>query len=319
MTFLNSTDVTEADFKGSNPTDYIYTILFYPFQPFSPAWSDKKIKLGPVDTGITAPHTPQYYGLSYNYSLTVEPYFNDFRDKPPYTTMVLYTPCGSIEIDPVEFYNSTINVDYYLDYVTGSCRVLISKNALVISEINGRIGANVQITANNMGQYQNALAMLENQKKSNEVSIWQNMISGLTSAGLASVGALSGSPTLLISGVSGYADSIANTFKLDNNAGKIDYQISHTYPPVNGIGSTSTVNNLILQFIPKLLVKRCLLDKDFNANAYGKTVGYSCMKQGKLKDFSGFTVCANVNLDKVNCTVSEKDILKNGLISGVYI
>ena len=52
---------------------------------------------------------------------------------------------------------------------------------------------------------------------------------------------------------------------------------------------------------------------------FGHTVGYLCNTIGKLKNFSGFTVCANPHITGVNCTDSEKEEIKRLLEEGVIL
>lgn len=275
--------------------------------------------IGPVDTGLTPQSSYQIYGLPYIYKYDIKPHFNDFRDYPPYTTITLQTMCGNVELDPYIYMNHTVQVHFYLDIVTGSCIVYIFRDNLVMQQIQGRFGSNVVITAANMGQYQNSIATLETAYQQSLSSTTGDMIQALSGGAMTIAGIALGNPILMVGGVAGFASGINSAISEGKTSEQIEYNINHVYPSIHQIGSTPTVNNLLLQYIPKLLIKRCKMSDGFNAESYGKTVGYACNINGKVKDFSGFTVAYNIDLDNVKCSVKEKELIKGLFNSGVYL
>ena len=56
-----------------------------------------------------------------------------------------------------------------------------------------------------------------------------------------------------------------------------------------------------------------------DSSVYAHTVGYACLKMGKLSDFTGFTVCSNADLSGITATDAEKEQILRLLQSGVYV
>jgi hypothetical protein len=56
------------------------------------------------------------------------------------------------------------------------------------------------------------------------------------------------------------------------------------------------------------------------ANTYGHTIGYKCNKTKTIKNLSGFTVTdSNIDLTGINCTDTEKQMIKQLLSTGIYV
>ena len=69
---------------------------------------------------------------------------------------------------------------------------------------------------------------------------------------------------------------------------------------------------------PTIIFERPVVP-DISEAAYAHTVGYACCKSGKVKDFSGYTEFASVQLEGFAATSAEKSMILNQLKAGVII
>lgn len=58
----------------------------------------------------------------------------------------------------------------------------------------------------------------------------------------------------------------------------------------------------------------------YNPQEYGHTVGFACLFNDKLENFSGLTVCSSVDTSGLaGATEAEKNLIEDALKSGVYL
>lgn len=312
-----SNDQFINDFKGVNPAEYITSITYLPFYPI-PSGTDELINIGPLSTAVTGRKIAYEYGVTVDLgSYTLDRYFNDFRDFKPYTAISLYIPfCGTLALDPANYYNRTINVKLMIDMSTGSCTGLVFANDLLIDTIGGQCGVKIPLAAFNMGDYQNAIINAQYQLKQAEREKDTALI-GIY-AGAIIAGATASTGVGLLAGAAGI---IYGNYKYNAAVDKIEnieYNIEHMQPKQTNISTGSPTNSLGMEYDARLIITRpTTLDTDINI--YGHTVGYMTNKQGVLSDFSGFTQCSNVNLSGIPMTSSELASIHEALKSGVYL
>ena len=323
------------DFKGVNPADYIISIRYYPAgvpttadtKPFTIGgllveYNSISTSVGILDTeyGI---NSKSYYDLG---SFTLQPpyIYGDFRDT--YIKLLLYIPwCGFVTLDPSVFCQSpdgtyhTIKAGLSIDYRTGAAHGMIYRDNVLIDTIEGTAGVEIPMTAVAQGSYQNAI-------KQTEIAL-QNAKAQKLSSLLSVGGAIAGTVASVATGnvlgavLSGGAalSSMTKAATADNNVDGIKYQLTHTAPAVGDISSASPFNNALSEQAARIFIFRPVMLQGTDLQAYGKTTGFACCKAAALSKFSGFTVCADVDLSGFNAPAHHKLLIKQALQKGVYL
>ena len=96
----------------------------------------KNIKLGYLDSGVSANEvTNQYINIDCG-SIIVPEYFGDARDYSPYTQINVFLPfIGIRQLDTNEIMGGTMSIDYKIDVLTGTCLCSIEVSKLGYSQI----------------------------------------------------------------------------------------------------------------------------------------------------------------------------------------
>lgn len=325
--FINTYSPTDvqltADFKGVNPSDYVTNVLYFPFNvPYS--GPDIRIFISTLDTtAVGYEFTPSYGVLIADFgSITIERYFNDFRDFEPYTKLTLNIPFStSVDLDISEFYGHNLGVKSSIDFTTGDMLTLIMRDNLVVKTVSGNCAIQLPISALAMGTYQQTLNTLQSNAVINTIQTTSNDMAATMSTGVAIAGiAMSGGMTALTNNpVNTVVSGISQHDILQQQAAQIDYAIQHTAPtPINIAGGTPC-NNAMLEYLPRYTITRCKTLNNINHATYSKTVGYATVQQGKVSDFNGLIVCSDVEFDGISATETEQNIIKNLLKSGVVV
>lgn len=319
-----SNDQFANDFKGVNPSEYITTITYLPIYPI-PTGTDEMINIGPLSTSVTGRKIAYEYGVLIDVgSIPLSREYNNFLDYKPYTAVSLYVPfCGTMELDPSNYYGRTINVKLMVDMSTGSCTGLIFANDLLIDSIQGQCGIKIPLAAFNMGSYQDAiinaqyqLKAAERQKEGAIIGLGASMVGGALTAATG-IGAVAGA----VGSIYSYNKMLDARDKIEN----IEYNIEHMQPKQTQISTAAPNIAMGFERDCRLIITRpadMIEDPDEFATRiaiYGHTVGYMTNKQGYLSDFHGFTQCSNVDLSGIPLTSSEIASIKESLKKGVYL
>lgn len=305
------------DYKGTNPAEYITSIMYMPFVPKSTGTS-RDIFIGPLNTNVQGTQLNYDYGITINlgsHTLTRE--YNDFRDYKPYTNISLYVPfCGTVELDAAKIYGMTISVKLMVDIATGSCTGLIFVDDLLIDTISGQLGVKLPLNVFNMADYQDTIINAAYNLKSAERSKDAALIG--TYAGAIVAGATSGTGIGLLAGAAGIALGQQKYNNATDTIENIKYNVQHTQPKQTQISTADASNLLGMERNARLIITRPYpIETDINA--YGHTMGYACNKQGVLSDFTGFTAASACDASGINATAKEKEKILTLLKSGVII
>lgn len=315
----------ELDFKGSNPSDYIVgayaSVCNIPFTE-----TTYPIKIGPVDLSTIQP-TLTSYKISFvdsGYfdcgSVDITPYYDDFRDYSPYTSIELYLPlCGSVDIDTAYFMGHSLSITYYYDYTTMSCSACIYRDGITLYKVvNGSLGAQIPLTSLRMGEYQSAIHALENAEKQNEMRMASALVSmGISAAGIiaapATGGTTLGLTALGLNGVKTGMDTL-------NTHDDIRYQYEHKQPAIAQTGASDTQNGFCVgSMYPYLFIKRPKMIPGYNSDVYAHTIGYACNVNARIGDMSGYTVATNIDTSGIHATADEINAIKQAFSKGVYL
>ena len=328
-TWLNTTyapsdeDTFITDFKGTNPADYLSTVMYYPFDiPYFDTGTG--ITIGKLSTGTTGAKLNYEYGDLFNYGSYTFPAFGDFRD---YLTKlsVIIPFCGTIDLDPRLWAGREMTVKMSIDWPTGAATAYIYRTGTngaiaVMDSVSGQIGVPLPLSSLANGSYQ---VSLTNMLAQHAAAGRQQILSALGVAGSAIGaigGAMSGNLAIAGAGVLGMASSAVSAENAAAKMDNLDYQIEHTQPTVQNVSGGSPFLNcgcdfriVIMRITPEFL-------PGYDSGAYGKTTGYATCKQGKLSSISsGFTQCASADLSGIAATSAEKRMIFELLQGGVIV
>lgn len=333
----NDQDEFYRDFKGTNPSEYVTTLKFFPFElPKMRIPVPVDMTIGPLTaTGAQGiPFPAQNYGNVYSFEPYLMPAFGDFRDGQ--TIFSVYVPfCGNMLLDPKIWAGTTLSIGLSIDYVTGTCTALLRQNGHIMETMQGTCAIDVPITLLATGDYQNYVHdKLIQASETARNRFWGglNVAKGLIKAagGVAVTGATFGAAAPIASGMvtSGASDVLTgweSAAKATRQIENLEYQVDHAQPNVGVVGSASPAIGLGLPIYAQVDTYQVVFNKDYNATAYGKTVGYACLAQGTLSGkingmkISGFAKCTNIRLDGIAATNTERNMISELMQSGVIV
>lgn len=336
----NSEIYTSA--PNTNYTDCVLSILRYPFDIsgyFSREGSSSSIKWGHINV---LPENVDIWKVNgYNTgrivqggTLYVEKKYDNFLNYAPYTTAELYIPyCGSIPIDLEVFAGHTIDVKYLVDWFSGSCLALIYRDSVVVDQIAGQMGTSVGIVAEDIQSYQNAMFNGSQTLKAQKNAFKNSFVNGMGQSmdqlsgaiGNVATAALGGEPSSSNSQSGGGA--FASGFNIGTGIGQnyqnvktAKYNLDHTYIDFKQLGSNGPSVGSWNEQVCRLVLYYPTFLPEYNPSEYGHTVGFACLFNKTLSEFSGLTVCSSVDTSGLtDATESEKTLIEDALKSGVYL
>lgn len=327
QSFLNVTYTPDnvnfiADFKGTNPANYIVSIQRYPF-PLPHLSSTASILIGGVDTALTAnPLESELYQAQRIFdfgSIAIPEYYGDFRDYE--SKITLFLPfIGSVELDPRLFIGHLLSIDYLIDYDTGSIAAEIQRDGLTIETKTAHISITIPFFAADMGSYQNALAQTQFAIEQSKIK----QISGIASTAISAGGAIAGAEAGLsdIGGASVAGGLIGGTASMLSGLVQmqsLEYQLDHTAPSIGTLSVAAPANAFYMDDRARVLIIRPKMLNNYSAEDYSHTVGNACAIPGKLGSFTGYTVAAAADLSGIPATAAEKAMIRKQLQAGVYV
>lgn len=303
-------------FDTSAILDYFVSLKQYPFSvgtlPITTAFgSDIYIgngKVGiPIGSGVRILNSS--IGLLQAGSCVVAPVtpYNDFKDYYN-TTVTVYLPyCGSVELNPTEVINQTISCVYAIDFYTGECSAYLSiegNPSYIIAVANGIIGVDIPLSSTADAQLK-ARHLIDSMAN---MRLIQSGIGTVISSGeqIASGNYVGGS----LSAINGIGSLIEQGSYM--NAERYTRSgVASGFLSGGSGGASFFAPDSVFAIIRRGTYKR--------PDNYPHTIGYPLTKSGLLNTFSGFTVCANPDVSSLNCTVEEKNMIKNYLSNGVIV
>ena len=346
--FKGTKDLNEAPFsKGynTNYTDCLLSIIRYPFdirQYFNRANTDNTLTWGTVPVPNTQEGQPPNSDIwtvnGYNTgqivqggSIYVEKRYHNFLNYAPYTTAEIYIPyCGSVPIDLEVFAGHVIDVKYLIDWFSGSCLALIYRDSVVVDQIPGQIGTPVGIVAEDIQSYQNAMFNGSQTLKAQKAALRSSAVKGIgevmnplgnLAATVVGGGERSGEGSSSIGGsfAKGFSTGagIAQNYQ---NVKTAKYNLDHTTIDFKQIGSNGPSVGSWNEQVCRLVLYYPTFLEDYDPAVYGHTVGFACLYNKTLGNFSGLTVCSSVDTTGLtDATESEKTLLEEALKSGAYL
>lgn len=318
-TDMSATDYSTDTFLTNNPIDCIVSLRKYPIVDTSASASALPVKFGGYTSDINAPYANTGVTIRYDFTGSkafVPIYGNSFLDRAPYTTVELFVPfCGNIKLDTDTYIGHAIGVKLVVDYLTGSCTAYIERDGIPLETINGTIGLDVPVTGVQTQTLTNTIMRNVANSHAAQISAVQSARGG---ANIVSVGNFKEGGNVL-SPVLALAGTIERTYTAMESADIAEYQLYHTEIPFKSVSAGSAFTAGSGEWVCRLSITRPVLDTDnYDPKIYGKTIGFACLINGKVSDFTGLTV-GTINLSGVNCSDREKELIANAFKHGVII
>lgn len=286
-------------------------------------------------------------------SVTVTPWGKDFKDVPwlDYSaTVECYIPfCGMVPLDPQSVMGCTLTCKMWVCFATGDV------SAIVYSDINGgqhpvayasgNCGASQPISAAAFGSLMGARAAADHKMSQAVLGGVKNAVTGTVNTAVANYARGAGQYNLPVPAGqgSGLASQIANAggmimgskydamsaitsavdlgvnLTLQNLDNRYNYTVAK-----NSLGTT--IAGSFGQMTSWHFENHCYIKvtwptpKSDTVTNYGRTYGIPVHKSGTVGEYSGYTVCNNVDCSGITkATVSEQALIKQYLESGVYV
>ena len=132
--------------------DALSNIVSCKLLPFSLSGTGKVIKIGNIDTQVTALEIDKQVIRKNGGSLKLNRYFNNFLDYAPYTKISLYLPfIGFSQIENEYMYDG-VSIEYLFDIITGEMLVLLKSKGKTFRTINGSFGIDIPFSSTNKTQ-----------------------------------------------------------------------------------------------------------------------------------------------------------------------
>lgn len=318
---------TDSDFWNvknalcNNPLDVVIDLLFFPFDIKNYMQVDEDYRVGNVIFGTMDSNIETI--INDNASIIIDggscsyyPVYgvNDFRSYPPYSTAKLYIPfCGSVEIDPDIYLNHTISVKYIVDMNTGNCLALVYRDNLVVDTIAGQMATKFPIS----GIQSQTLALAERQAETNLKTARNSGIANVAGAATGIIGgAITGNPFAVVGGVvSGITGGLNAITSYDN----AQYNLEHINVPYKVVGTATTTTSFANELQCRLVIKRPVM-LDFDSEIFAHTTGYNTLDTvNSLEGYTGYTEFSEIDLSGIEATKTEKAMIYNALLKGVYL
>ena len=307
---------------GSDPVNAVMSLRLYPFNVGAFANTDgyHNVKLGTTDMGFKMLKLSDAASIKFSLgSFLIEPKFNNFLDLAPYTAITLFIPfVGSMQINVNDFLGKTLSVDMTVDLTTGQCMACVYADNVPMMHSGGQMGVEIPISAKTFAD--TAMSLVE-ATASLAVGAATNLIgvaSGVNFKNFDFAG------TTLDDGSEGLSE-FENAYtggetKLLTGAGQtITHSIGELFfggTSIDRTGCASPANGMTMPVNCFLVISRPTVE---TPDDYNHTYGKVCHTSDTLNNFSGFTVCSNVDTSGISATEQERSAIKAFLESGVYV
>lgn len=311
-------------FLTTNPINCVVSLRRFPLT--LPYGSSDTIKLGKFDTNVSC-YAMNKSAETYSFEGTfIAPQFGDsFLDYNPYTKFELYVPfCGTVELNPADILNRTLNVKLVVDFDTGTCTAYVLANNLCIETLNGSLAIDIPVTGTDAttvaAQIFNGIIQA---RQARQHGVFTNLSKAFTPSGLMSN----------IYNVFGSAEQIINA---GNERKLAEYSISHTEAPVHVIGSASPVGSWAIDLNCRLIIyyptsymitytpdNQAHWSESF-INEYAQNTGFAVYQNGLVEYRRGLIIAANplfsgvkTNSQNYPATQEELALIEQALQEGV--
>ena len=251
-------------------------------------------------------------------------------------TVEIYIPfCGIVGLDPQAVMGCTLSCKMWIDFVTGDCSAVVYTNyggedaQHPVAFVSGNCGSAEVVSANAFGSYQGAKAHASHKMSQAIIGGFKDLatsvIGGATTgftrgaANPSGAGGSAGMRAGAIGSVIGGAMNLGVNLTLQNMDNRYAVQVAKNALGTTISGSFGQQTSWYYMDTPYIKVTwPTPISKD--VELYGKTFGVPVHRSGTLSEFTGYTVCNNVDVSGIaGATASELAIIKQFLETGVFI
>lgn len=329
----------------SSVLDFIISLKVYPFDirymyAFSNSGNDGKIYIGRGTYGLEVSQNAIYKAINQIGYLNAGTYnvprpFGDFRDYTNINITVYVPYCGTIELNPADVVGRTLSGTYAIDVMTGECTFYLEviatddsgEHRYLVGTIDGQLGVTIPVSATNSGQiaarrFSDVMQFASTVTGffNRNMQIGQNI--GMQMATLGASGISSKNPEMAnvrqqnikISGSQDYANNALGLFK--DVEGQFENSLTRAAIDAPSISGGSGIASFAHPDSVWIQIRHGIYP---TVNNYNHTVGKVSTKSAHLSEYSGFTVCQNVDVSGLSCTEEEKSAIKQLLETGIFI
>lgn len=310
-------------FLTNNPIDCVISLKKFPLQNVPSLSGAYFVQLGSKTTSIQAFPLAKscevyYFTFSNATNTGLYPHFNkSFLDYEPYTTAKITVPfCGTVQIPATYFYDyGSVTVALVIDFISGACTGYIMANGITIDSVSGNCAITLPLSGIQSATLDSQIHSVAMAREKQQTTLGTGLIAGAVAIG---VGIATGGVATAIGGA---AAVIGSFMHAEDTGQQINYELSHMQTPLKQVAAASGQIAHAYDMRCKLLVTRPKILPGFGdeqQEEYANTIGFACLISSKVKDLHGFTV-GTIDLDGVNCTAAEKEMIKNAFARGVYL
>ena len=306
------------NFLVTSPIDSIVSLKRFPFDvPHTFSNTKELVKLGKNTATAQGYSTYNVFNTVQFKGVNISKRFGGcFLDYEPYTQYELYVPfCGTTPLQAADIVGHTLNVRLQIDLLTGTCTAYIMADSLVIETLTGSVACDLQVTGTDTtymnGAIVNSITNARNAKTQQEVAKTSVF-----------------SPSGLLGSVMNPWKTAGNITQANTNKYQADYDLQHIQTPLHSMGTASALTGWYQEFNARLMIYYPMGDaivsaippRLANLSNYGHTTGFATVENKTLSNYTGLTVCSDVDLSGISqATATEKEMIYNALTGGVYI
>lgn len=311
----------QSVFLTQNPIDCIISLKKFPIEILPTTWTPTTpIKLGSYTcntSGSPLPYATEIFNFTFSRAAqnSLKDWFEkSFLDFEQYTKVELSIPfCGTVEIPCCYLYDyDTLEVKLIVDFITGACTAYILSRGITIDSVSGECAVNLPVNGVQAANLDAQIYAAAANRNKSAFSSGLGLIGGLATMG---IGIATGG---IAAAVAGGIAAIASGTNLVTQDKKIEYELQHMQLPLKQISAASGAISQSYDMRCKMRITRPKLDPDFDPEIYADTVGFACLMQGQVKDFTGLTV-GDIDLDGVAAPEPVKKMLQSLFAEGVYL
>lgn len=271
-----------------DPMDVIIGLTQMPISV--PTGGSSSVKAGFIDTGITMPRVSQQYIDMNMGTINYGSYWGNALDFDPYTKVQIYLPfIGFRTLNTNDVINTSINLRYRFDVLTGACTAWIKCGNFIRYEFSGQCGASIPVTSQNYNNVINTAINIVS-------TVGTGIIGGVATGGLGTMASMA-----TVNGISNVASGVAS---------------GGMKPTVQRSGGMGGASSLMGMRTPYLVFQRPKTSLPTN---YNTLYGYASNKYLKLGNCKGFTQVEHMHLQVQGATDDEMKEIENILHKGVFI
>lgn len=323
---ITAQEYSIASFLTNNPLDAIISIKKYPFAQLPATGDPVNIQFGAYNTnnvkGIPMSNTVDSLDFVFstaNKNALFPVFDNTFLDYEPFTHAELIIPyCGTVPICCADYMGHTIKVKMVVDYITGACTAYIMRDNVALQSISGQIGIDVPVSGIQKATLDSQIVNANLQYKAAQLSGTALAAGTMVTTGAALASAATGNMPAAAATAGAAVTGVAKIQQQEITEQLLEYNAKHVQVPFKQLSSSTGVISEVYESRCRLVIYRPVLSPDYNAEKYAKTIGFACLKNGLVKDFTGITY-GDINTDGIPCTDAEKTMIRNAFATGVIL